>query len=190
MRSTPPRCAGVPQPWLRRRPLHAGRIVALLALLDSSAHGELFKCVENGKTSYQDKPCAASSKTEVMSIGPARSSLTGCYEIDFPGFDSAAPRSIERWRIATTDAEEYTLHSLAESKQPPLHMKKATTEERKVIEGAFGFRVTDGLSMKFDKETPNQKPVGLYRIVDAGGKPQVFAFFFMANGFAKPITCR
>ena len=190
MGSTPPRCAGVPQRRLRLRPLHAGRIVALLALLSSSAHAELFKCVENGKASYQDKPCAVSSKTEVMSIGPAKSSLTGCYEVDFPGFDSAAPHSIERWRIATTDAEEYTLHSLAESKQPPLRMKKATADELKAIAGAFGFRVTDGLSMKVDKETPNQKPVGLYRVIDGAGKPQVFAFFFMANGFAKSIACR
>jgi hypothetical protein len=161
----------------------------LLVLLSAHAHGELYKCVENGRTTYQDKPCAASSKTETLKIGPEKSSLIGCYEIDFGSFDAGAPHSVERWRVAMQADDDYAVDSLTTKGNATIHLRPATAGEIKEIGTAFSLRVSDGLIVKMPKDTPNWRPIGLYRVVEASGARRILAYFFLANGFAKPITC-
>ena len=163
---------------------------AIAWLIPNVAHAELFKCVDHGRTSYQDSPCPGTSTTEVLKVGAAKSEWLGCYEIDFRGFESATPHSIERWRVSAHGADDYDVESLAAPAPAVLHMKKATADEMKMVGDAFGLRLSDGISIKWDKDTPNQKPAGLYRASLGAGEKRILAYFFLANGFAKPSACR
>lgn len=171
--------------------IFASALFAVTCLLvATTVRAELFKCVANGQTAYQDHPCAATSKSEALQIGAAKSAWAGCYEIDFPGFDSATPHSIERWRVSQRGADDFDVESLAAPVPAVLHMKNASADEIEAVGNAFGLRIRDGISMKWDKDTPNQKPAGLYRFDDRAEGSRVLAYFFLANGFAKPVTCR
>jgi len=168
----------------------SGVILAFGLFFSAAAHAELFKCVANGQTAFQDHPCAATSKSETLKIGTATSQWAGCYDIDFPGFDSATPHSIERWRVSQRGSDDFDVVSLAAPAPAVLHMKNASTDEIKAVGNAFGLRILDGISIKWDKGAPNQKPVGLYRSREGAGPSMVFAYFFLANGRAKLSACR
>ena len=168
----------------------SGVILACSLVVPAAARAELFKCVANGQTAYQDHPCAATSRSETLKIDAAKSAWAGCYDIDFPGFDSATPHSIERWRVSQRGADAFDVESLAAPAPAVLHMKQATSDEINAVGSAFGLRIRDGITIKWDKDTPNQKPVGLYRSSDGAGKLTVFAYFFLANGLAKFTACR
>jgi len=92
--------------------------------------------------------------------------------------------------VSTRDAAGYDVESLGAPQPVVLHMKNATADELEAVGSAFGLRIRDGISMKWDKDTPNQRPVGLYRSIDGKGGARVIAYFFLANGFAKPAACR
>jgi hypothetical protein len=74
---------------------------------------------------------------------------------------------------------------------PPMQLKDATAEEVAGVGKAFGFHAVDGVSWKGDaSNTPNYKPVGLYRGTNNKGEPMAFAYFFMTNGLATRVDCR
>lgn len=174
----------------RSHPLAASALFAVTCIVTPvAARADLFKCVADGQTAYQDHPCAATSKSEALNVGAATSAWAGCYEIDFPGFDSATPHSIERWRISQRGAD-FDVESLAAPTHALLHMKSASAEEIKAVGTALGLRIRDGISIKWDRDTPNQKPVGLYRRSDGAGHATLLAYFFLANGRAKPTACQ
>jgi hypothetical protein len=80
----------------------------------------------------------------------------------------------------------------AEGKNPQaLPLKLATPQELQQITSAFGIDVSEGLSIKWPPDTPNQRPVGLYRGLDRAGKEVIVAFFFFFdNGYATRSRCK
>ena len=53
-----------------------------------------------------------------------------------------------------------------------------------------GFEISEGLSVKWPPDAPNQKPVGLYKGRNRDGKDVVFAYFFFDAGLATRIPCK
>jgi hypothetical protein len=161
-------------------------LILVLLLVSSSASAAVYKCVNDGKLSYQDHPCDNSSDATKLQIGPAESSLIGCYEADFY---AESGTQTARYKLISVGNGEFKLNSIGSADTTSIPMKKATPEELKVVREGFHIDVMEGVSMKWEKGTPNQKPVGIYKSIDEKGKTVYLAFFFLANGMAKKTTC-
>ena len=149
---------------------------------DNVFAGDLYKCVKDGRTSYQSTPCDTTSKaTQVQTA--AASSMLGCYVADMPGFENG-------FQVKRTGNDSFTLETSSGKDKLNLPMKTSTPQELRDIGSTFHLTLREGVSMKWDKDTPNQKPIGLYKGKDAAGKDMVFAFFFLANGPAIATQCR
>ena len=157
---------------------------ALLALAVAATGGvhaaDVHKCVIDGRTTYQGTPCPTASAS-TSSLSSTTSSMTGCYVVDMPGFENG-------FQVKRTGSEEFVLETPKDKQS--LAMKTATPEELHDVSAAFHLRLREGVSLKWNKGTPNQKPIGVYKGQDAGGKEIVFAYFFMANGLATAAPCK
>lgn len=59
-------------------------LLALALLAPGAAQAVLYKCVNNGKSTYQDQPCAkGETQTALQSQGAYQGTLAGCYEFSF-----------------------------------------------------------------------------------------------------------
>lgn len=155
----------------------------LLVILaaDIGHAADLYKCVKDGNTSYRDTPCEAGSNTTQLEAGRA-SSLLGCYASDISGFENGF--QIKR------AGSELVLEAGSGKDHLSLPMKTATSEELDNVGKAFHIKLIDGVSAQWTPGTPNQKPVGVYKGRDPGGKEVLFAFFFLANGLVTKSPCK
>jgi hypothetical protein len=143
---------------------------------------EVYKCTVDGKTQYQGKPCEGSAPS-ALTQAEARSSLVGCYVTPLKGMEEGIV-------IRRGASSPYELVSMEGKNSQALPLKLATLQEMQQISSAFGVDVTEGLSIKWPADTPNQRPVGLYRGRDRAGKEVVLAYFFFDNGYATRSQCR
>ena len=158
--------------------------IALLVLLNASTAGaaEVHKCVKGGKTTYQGDPCEGPIAGNKPPPGRV-SALAGCYVAEVPGLKDGFE---VKWAANNT----YKLDVTGGSDRQSLVMKAATAEEMKEVGKALGLFLTDGVSMDWEKDAPNQKPVGVYKGMDGSGKEIVVAYFFMGAGLATKAPCR
>jgi Domain of unknown function (DUF4124) len=161
-------------------------LIVVLLMFSGVAHAAVFKCVSDGKVSYQDHPCDKASETIKLPIGPAESAMAGCYEVDFY---AEAGTQTERYQLKGIGNDEFKLDSVGGKEKTSLSMKKATSEEMKSVGASFHLDIKEGVSMKWEKGTPNQKPVGLYKGVDAEKKNVILVFFFLSNGLGRIVPC-
>jgi hypothetical protein len=163
-------------------------LAACLLILGSlgGAHSvmaaDVFKCTVDGKIQYQGMPCegsASSPRTSPESL----SSMVGCYATPIKGMEEGVV-------VRRAANSPYELVFTEGKNSQVLPMKPATIQEMQQISGAFGVNVTEGLSMKWPADTPNQRPVGLYQGRDREGKEVVLAYFFFDSGFATKSPCR
>jgi len=162
------------------------RVFAILGLAfaaaDSACAADLYKCVKDGRTSYQSAPCEAASQTTQIRTA-ADNSLPGCYVADISGFENG-------FQVKRAGSAGFTLETSSGKDKQSLPMKVATPEELHDVGAAFHMKLREGVSLKWNKGTPNQKPVGLYKGQDATGKEVVLAYFFLANGLATATQCK
>ncbi|HMB55908.1 MAG TPA: DUF4124 domain-containing protein [Arenimonas sp.] len=160
----------------------------LLFLMPGFAHaGGLYKCVNGGQTTYQDTPCHSASQQTQLQAGGVNP-LVGCYVADFPGYESAG--SSEHFEIRAVTSSDYELRFQEGKNTRSLPMKSATPDELREVSRGFHVQLSDGVNMKWPKDTPNQKPTGVYRGRDKDGKPVILAFFFLSNGLARKVGCQ
>lgn len=163
-------------------------LAACLLLLGSlgCVHGtwaaEVFKCTVDGKTQYQGKPCEGSAPSPSASPD-SRTSMVGCYATPMKGME-------EGIEVRRTTNSPYELVFKEGKNSQVLPMKPATIQEMQQVSGAFGVNVTEGLSIKWPADTPNQRPVGLYNARDRAGKDIVLAYFFFDSGLATRSQCK
>ena len=143
---------------------------------------EVFKCTVDGKVQDQGKPCEGSAPS-APTQAEARSSLVGCYVAPMSGME-------EGFVIRRATKSPYELMVTEGNKSAALPLKPATLQEMQQISTGFGIDVSEGLSMKWPPDTPNQRPVGLYRGRDRTGKEVVLAYFFFDSGYATKSPCR
>jgi Domain of unknown function (DUF4124) len=159
------------------------RILLLVCLTTNVAcAADLYKCVKDGRTSYQSNPCEGTSSATQLQAGHANS-LPGCYVVDLPGFENG-------FEIKRTANDSFKLDTASGKDKQSLPMKSATPEELREVGAAFHLNLREGVSVKWDKGTPNQKPIGVYKGQDERGKEVVFAFLFLANGLATKAQCK
>lgn len=146
----------------------------------------MYKCVRDGRSTYQDTPCnAASKQTVLQAVGS--SAWIGCYVATFPGESTS---STERFEIRAAANAEFEIVFKGSRAKQSLPMKRASTGELAELSKGFHARFTDGLGMKWPPGTPNQKPIGIYNLRTGDGKPMTVAYFFVANGAAEKVDCK
>jgi hypothetical protein len=143
---------------------------------------EVFKCTVEGKIQYQGKPCEGSAPS-ALTPSDARSSLVGCFVTPLKGMEEGIV-------VRRATSSPYELVASEGKNSQALPLKSATLQEMQQISSAFGIDVSEGLSMKWPPDTPNQRPVGLYRGRDREGKDVVLAYFFFDSGYATRSQCR
>ena len=148
----------------------------------SALAAEVYKCTVDGKVQYQGKPCEGSAPPP-LTQAEAKSSLVGCYVTPMKGMEEGIV-------VRRGTNSPYELVFTEGKKSQALALKPATTQELQQISSAFGVDVGEGLSMKWSPDTPNQRPVGLYRGRDRAGKEVVLAYFFFDSGYATKIPCK
>jgi len=143
---------------------------------------EVFKCTVDGKVQYQGKPCEGAAPP-APTPAEARSSLVGCFVAPMKGME-------EGFVVRRATKSPYELMVTEGKNSVALPLKLATPQEMQQISTGFGIDVSEGLSMKWPPDTPNQRPVGLYRGRDRRGKEVVLAYFFFDSGYATRSPCR
>jgi hypothetical protein len=138
-------------------------ILLLVFLATNGAYAaDLYKCVKDGRTSYQSTPCDGASNATQLQAGRANS-LPGCYVADLPGFENG-------FEIKRTANDEFKVDTTSGKDKQSLPMKSATPEELRDVGKAFHLNLREAVSMKWDKGTPNQKPIGVYKGETKEGK--------------------
>jgi hypothetical protein len=143
---------------------------------------EGYKCTVEGKVQYQGKPCKGSAPSP-LTPADARNSLVGCYVAPMTGMEEGIV-------VRRATGSPYELVFAEGKNSQALPLKPAAPQEMQQISSAFGVDVTEGLSMKWAPDTPNQRPVGLYRGRDRAGKEVVLAYFLFDSGYATKSRCR
>jgi len=165
-----------------RTPAACFLLLGSLGCAPSALAADVFKCIVDGKTQYQGTPCEASASSQRIQA-EARSSLVGCYVAPIRGME-------EGFVIRRTTSSPYELVVTEGKNSQALPLKLASRPEMQQISSAFGVDVTEGLSMQWPPDTPNQRPVGLYKGRDRAGREVVLAYFFFDSGFATRSQCR
>ncbi|MEO8674220.1 MAG: hypothetical protein ABI569_01495 [Casimicrobiaceae bacterium] len=158
--------------------------IALLALLSASGANaaEVHKCVKAGRTTYQSDPCEG--PIAATQPRPSRAStLPGCYVAEVSGLKDG-------FEIKWEKNNAYRLNVTGGADRQTLAMKAATPEEMKEVGKALGLFLTDGVSVNWEDDSPNQKPIGVYKGMDGNGKEIVIAYFFLGAGLATKGPCK
>ena len=158
-------------------------IAVLLLLTATGAYAaEVHKCVKAGRTTYQSDPCEG--PIAATQPPPSRtSSLGGCYVAEVQGLKDGFEIKWER-------NNAYRLNVTGGADRQTLAMKAATADEMKEVGKALGLILTDGVSVNWEEDSPNQKPVGVYKGMDGSGKEIVIAYFFLGAGLATKSPCK
>jgi hypothetical protein len=127
-------------------------------------------------------PLASSAASGRVQPG-ASSALVGCYSVPIKTME-------EGFEIRRAADASYSMVFTEGKNSTALPMKLATPQEIQQISSAFGVAVTEGISMKVPADTPNQRPVGLYKGRDPKGKEVLVAYFFFDAGTASKRPCK
>lgn len=176
-------------------------LILILIFVSNTVHADLYKCIKDGKHSYQDHPCDGARNTARVSVSTIET-MAGCYEANFSGW---ASRNIETSEIKSIGNGRFiqknlggqridssgksTTTSTFNKNEEGIPMKQASPEELQAISKAFGLNATEGISLEWKRDSPDYKPIGFYRGTDENGKSVILAYFFFSNGLAKKIPC-
>ncbi len=160
-------------------------VTAALLLLVFAGDGraaDVHKCVTGGRTTYQSMPCEVPTNAP-QSQQRRASALVGCYVANISGLENG-------FEVKRTDGADYKLEVTNGKDRTAIPLKAATPQEVQEVGAGFHLNLLEGLSVKWEAGTPNQKPVGLYRGGDQNGKEVYLAYFFFGNGLATRTQCK
>lgn len=153
-----------------------------LGVVGNACAADIYKCVKDGSTTYQNKPCDRGSQATQLEANRS-SSLVGCYASTMKGFEDG-------FQIKRTADGGFVLEAGNGKDKQSLPMKAASTDELLDMGKALHSRLSEGISMKWEKGTPNQRPVGVYKGRDTSGKEAIFGFFFFDSGWVTATPCK
>jgi hypothetical protein len=167
----------------------AAVLSVLLALLPAgTSRAAIYRCTDQGRVAYRDRPCAATEQQTRIGKGD----LAGCYEIDdLPEWEGGAGR----WtlRIAA-DGDGYQLREYFASDdaaarprdQAAVPMRRARLEEIEAVARRFQLKVAGGYVL----DAPEAPGIsGVFNTWDFAGAAQLVGVFPFVNGLATRVTC-
>lgn len=155
--------------------------LALLAAAFPASANDVFKCVTNGRTVYQNTPCEGPAVQKQLKADRS-GALLGCYTVDMPGFDGI-------FEVKRSDKGDLRLEFGEPGRRTQLPMKVATGAEVKLVADTFRQPLTEGVSVRWDENSRDKRPIGVYKGTDKLGQEQLFAHFVSANGPAVRKAC-
>jgi Domain of unknown function (DUF4124) len=155
--------------------------LALLAAALPASANDVFKCVANGRTVYQNTPCEGPAVQKQLKAYRS-GALLGCYTVDLPGFDGI-------FEVKRSDKGDLRLEFGEPGRRTQLPMKVATGAEVKLVADTFRQPVTEGVSVRWDENSRDKRPIGVYKGTDKLGQEQLFAHFVYGNGPAVRKVC-
>jgi hypothetical protein len=150
----------------------------LLLLALGQALAAPTKCVVNGQTVYQDRPCGPSG-TEVSMTNIGKDTMAGCYEFDYHGRKPGDPfQKFVITRDKKGNSNDLVLHTV---NRGGVVMKPATADEIRNVASSFRVNLNDGYSLG--------KGLGIFRGKDERGGIFFLAHFHSSNGLARKAPC-
>lgn len=156
-------------------------VLALLAVAMPAAANDVYKCVANGRTVYQNTPCEGPAVQKQLKADRT-GALLGCYTVDLPGFDGM-------FEVKRSDKGDLRMEFGEPGRRSQLPMKVATGAEVKQVADTFRQPLTEGVSVRWDENSRDKRPIGLYKGTDPLGQEQLFAHFVYGNGSARRMAC-
>lgn len=156
-------------------------ILAVLAFATPAGANEVYKCVTNGRTVYQNTPCEGPAVQKQLKADRS-GALLGCYTVDLPGFDGM-------FEVKRSGAGDLRLEFGEPGRRSQLPLKVATNAEVKLVADSFRQRLAEGVSVRWDENSRDQRPIGLYKGTDRDGQEVLFAHFVYGNGPARRMAC-
>lgn len=151
-------------------------LIFLFLLISGSAYADLYKCViTDGKTAYQDHPCAEAGSSMKKRISEPES-MVGCYEFKKSGGN-------ERWEIKASANGNYDWLGIEkngkrDSNDNRTKLKRATPDEVQLMSREMHLDLKLGVSFKIAGDTPKEKleaSMGIYKGKDEEGKEIIVA---------------
>jgi hypothetical protein len=176
----------------------AGMALAV-SLAAAPAHADLFKCVKDGKTSYQEQPCPqGGAETKMQVYKP--SAWVGCYQSNGRGWESGT--HTENFEIKQERDLLYLPAGMEGKEETRLIMRPASPADLDGFNNAVlggeksGAKATSGLAMYGASIGDRQRIVEADRGVRAGfywirgeGTDSLMAFFPFMFDKTKKIPC-
>jgi hypothetical protein len=183
------------------------KVIVGLLLFSGAAHAEIYKCMTQGKPSYQQEPCEGSGEVLKSGSSPA-DAMVGCwsspalveggysfrFEITNAGnsrYDLLGRGPNGKFKSVLKRATSAELKRLRES-IAPLHAIRTPSPYQLVELSLLGAR--DGLSVDYQEtirdrwhdynELLRDFPFGIYRVVDRDGSES----YVMYLAFAQPAV--
>ena len=161
------------------------RLTGSLTLVVQAAMAQdVYRCDMDGHVHFQESPCPQDAQTvKALHYAPPKANaLIGCYRLE--------GKENEVWRVSSGGKTGYRLTAEgAGGSTTELPLKVATNEELAMLSQAFAEDFKYGLSVVWPKDTPNTKPVGVYRAEGRDGRERVLGYFFFDGGEMKAVGC-
>jgi hypothetical protein len=168
--------------------------LTLMAWTGTDAHAEMFKCMKNGRPSFQETPCAAGEAES--RIGTARpSGWEGCYEVTFSRWEGG-PKPPETMQVRR-DSGGLVL-DFRGTEKITFPLRPVTDEELKNMQRSMkdsGSTVLAGIGIRShlddDPEIAkySKPPAGIYTAKDEKGKDVMFMLMPFSVGPVKKMPC-
>jgi hypothetical protein len=157
-------------------------LVAIVLLsLSSVAVADMYKCVKDGKASYQDSPCeGASPEKKLKGPGNPTGTMAGCYEFVYGG-------TTVKYQAKTTSNGGIVVYQSGVSEPFPMEQSGATALA--ALSKEVRMQLSDGISMKVDDIGTGQKYLGIYKGTLADGKEVIMSYVMDSAQYGKRITC-
>lgn len=153
-------------------------LFVVLMQLASVGQADVYKCVKDGRATFQETPCDPASAAPIRMA--RKSSLVGCFEFRFHSLSEGFSYS-ERMDVVAEGAR-YFLTGTKDKKRMELRPAKPSEIEWMRKGGAEG--IDEGLVIAA-LSGEGERPVGIYRSGDL-----IFGYFFLANGPGTRVSCQ
>lgn len=157
----------------------------------AASAGQMFKCEQDGRTTFQEKPCADGRETRMSDIGKL-AAWEGCYESDLHRMGGGKVAVAMQVRRSPTGM----VLTIEDQQQKPVAVRAVTPDERRAMEATIKFAVLDGLGIPWPNNAPplvNGQPrplFGLYRVKDAKGREMLVTALPFTAGEVVKVACR
>jgi hypothetical protein len=171
--------------------IRAALVAAVAALSAAGASAELFKCVQAGRTTFQEQPCdPGSNETRMPGSTGAVVEWLGCYDTIGPGRRN---RNVLRIRSGPDGAVLETTEAREVLPLRPMTRKELLRMEdgMRIVSG--GDRYLDGIAAVLPESSawPKENVYGIYRLRRAGtGTEELHAALPTAGYTVEKVPCK
>jgi hypothetical protein len=164
--------------------------VAAAALVwAASASAQMYKCVHDGRTSFQEQPCDAGGSESRLATFPRPQSWPGCYLSDKSPWGDGKTR--EPTRIEVLGRPERLGVKLGTDPEPlalrPLSSLQTAGVQSSIASQMPGLRVVEGVG---HVDSTSEPPfLGLYRIQEGSGRERLVLVVGGKVGFLERVAC-